>query len=226
MHETLPNLEDGLPVFPLAGITLFPHTHLPLHIFEERYRNLIEDTLRKPEPEHCFAMGSLVTDAGVEGLGDPPVFPVVGVGRVTEYSRLPDGRFMLVLRGIGRAQLSAERTTVNGYRVFNAQWMPDVAPPPGNGLESELALELRAIALTLLREHAEKFRDLLAEDIRLGPLTDMMSGYLPFRPEFKLEQMRTANVLHRAAKCISEIEAMLGTQPRKPIKPDDPTSLN
>jgi uncharacterized protein len=226
MSDNLPNIENGLPVFPLTGVTLFPNTLMPLHIFEQRYRNLVEDTLRKPESEHCFAMGTMLTEPGPKVLGNPPVFEVCGVGRITEYSRLPDGRFMLVLQGVARAQLVEELPNVNHYRVFNATWLNDIEPPPGNPLESELVIELRAIALTLLREQADRFKSMLADDIRLGVLTDMMCGYLPFKPEFKLEQLATTNVLHRAARCITELEAMLGTPPQKPVKPDEQASNN
>lgn len=225
MSADLPDLSLGIPVFPLPGMTLFPHTHLPLHIFEERYRNLMEDTLRKPESEHCFATGTLV-DAPGETLGDPPVYRYAGVGRVVEYSRMPDGRFMLVLQGIGRARLIDELPLVRGYRVFNAAWIEDVHTTAERTWEDNLGHELKALAVALLREQAEKFRRVLSNEIELGPLTDMLCGYLPFPPEFKLEQMSTPNVIERAAATISHLERMLGEVPQRPLKPDDPPASN
>jgi uncharacterized protein len=227
MAESRPDLSNGLPVFPLGGVTLLPHTRFPLHVFEQRYRNLINDILKRPQTEHCFAMGTLIEPGTTElALGMPPVFPVAGVGRVTEYSRLPDGRFMLILEGIGRVRLHAEHTLHNGYRVFHAEWIRDIQPPLGNPMEAELTQELRDIALTLLKGQEEQFKPLLHNELRLAALTDIMVGYLPFRAEFKLEQLSEPNVLQRAARCIAELEQMLGGTPARPVKPDDPVSMN
>jgi Lon protease-like protein len=225
MDEALPDLSQGLPVFPLPGITLFPHTHLPLHIFEERYRNLMQDTLAQPITQHCFAMGTLADIPAQGTLGDPPVMPVAGVGRLIEYSRTPDGRYMLVLRGVGRVKLTGEQPLRNGYRVFGCEWLPDVRPPHGATMERTLGIELRALALGLLRDQAERFRAILDDSIELGALTDMVSGYLPFDPEFKLQQMAEANVISRAAHAISELERMLG-QGGKPLHLDEPAPEN
>jgi Lon protease-like protein len=220
MDEDLPDLSAGIPVFPLPGMTLFPHTHLPLHIFEERYRNLMEDTLRRPDGEHCFAMGSVLPDGAHDTVGHPAVFRYAGVGRIDEYSRMPDGRFMLVLKGVGRVRLSGEREMVNGYRVFDAQWVRDFHPSPASEWERNLGQELKALAVALLREQAEKFREVLSHDLELGSLVDMICGYLPFPAEFKLEQMGTPNVIERAAATISHLERLLGDTPGKPVDPD------
>lgn len=225
MDDELPDLSRGLPVFPLPGITLFPHTHLPLHIFEERYRNLMDDTLAQPISQHCFAMGTLA-DMPAEGtLGDPPVLPVAGVGRLVEYSRTPDGRYMLVLRGVGRIKLQSEIQPRRGYRVFSCEWMQDVRPTQGVNWERNLSIELRALALSLLRDQADRFRAVLDESIDIGALTDMVSGYLPFDPDFKLQQVADANVISRAARAISELERMLGIS-GKPLHLDEPATEN
>lgn len=220
----LPSL-DAIPVFPLPGMTLFPHTHLPLHIFEPRYRALMEDTLLKPVNQHCFAMGTLLEAGAPDTLGDPPVWAIVGVGRLIEFSRMPDGRFMLVLQGIGRARLTQELEMVNGYRVFAAQWLADLTPAwPGNWAR-DLANELKTLALALLREEAEKFRRLLADQDDLSKLTDLICGYLPMPPEFKLSQLACLNVMERAAATIAQLESMLPTR-GKPLRPDSDPPRN
>lgn len=227
MADELPDIAYGLPVFPLPDMTLFPHTLLPLHIFEERYRNLMEDTLQKPEREHCFAMGALLTtESDEESLGDPPVHRYAGVGRIDEYTRHPDGRFVLVLKGIGRVRLTHENSVTRGYRSFGAEWLPDITPPAANMWERNLGVELKGLALALLREQAEKFRGMLSAHVELGELTDMITGYLPFPPEFKLQQMGTRNVIERAARTISQLERMAGIAPDKPLKLDDAPPVN
>lgn len=226
MSDELPELEHGIPVFPLPGMTLFPHTKLPLHIFEERYQHLMEDTLVKPDSEHCFAMGALLDEASDTTLGEPPVSRFAGVGRITEYTRSPDGRYMLVLKGVGRIRLTHEMSVVRGYRAFGAEWIQDVRPHASNSWERNLSVELKGLALALLREQAEKFRGLLSEDTELGALTDMVTGYLPFPPDFKLQQLATPNVIERAASAISQLEKMIGMAPDKPLHLDDAPPVN
>ena len=226
MTDELPEIAHVIPVFPLPGMTLFPHTNLPLHIFEERYRNLMEDTLVKPDDQHCFAMGALSDESSDATLGDPPVIRFAGVGRITEYTRAPDGRYMLVLKGIGRIRLTHEMSMSRGYRAFGAEWIPDVRPVSSRSWERNLSVELKGLAYTLLRDQAEKFRGILSEEIELGALTDMVTGYLPFPPEFKLRQMATANVIERAASAISQLEKMIGMAPDKPLHLDDAPPSN
>lgn len=226
MSDDLPVLDHGIPVFPLPGMALFPHTNLPLHVFEERYQNLMEDTLLKQDSQHCFAMGMLLEEAGDATLGEPPVSRYAGVGRIAEYTRSPDGRYMLVLKGVGRIRLTHEMSVVRGYRAFGAEWIIDVRPPSSRTWERNLSVELKGLALALLREQAEKFRGLLSEDIELGALTDMVTGYLPFPAEFKLRQMATPNVIERAASAISQLEKMIGMAPDKPLHLDDAPPVN
>jgi hypothetical protein len=89
-----------------------------------------------------------------------------------------------------------------------------------------LSVEVKALALALLREQAERFEGMLAEHVELGALVDMICGYLPFPPEFKLQQMETRNVIERAARVISQLERMAGVAPDKPLHLDDAPPVN
>ncbi|MDC1142239.1 LON peptidase substrate-binding domain-containing protein [Planctomycetota bacterium] len=226
MNNSQPDLSTPFPVFPLPGLTLFPHTHLPLHIFEERYRNLINDVFKRPNDDHWFGIGSQV-ESMVEGaIGDPPVFSTVGIGRIKEFTRMPDGRFMIVLRGVGRAKLTSEADKLNGYRNFNAMWMPDAEPPLDLDVADSMGVEIKALAVALLRDQADKFRSILLQDITLGHLCDMICGYLPLEPDFKLRMIDTPVVVTRAAAVISELEKMISIPRGKPLAMDDPPSAN
>jgi uncharacterized protein len=225
MTRHLPDLSHGLPVFPLPGMTLFPGNLLPLHIFESRYRNLMEDTLKHPAPGRFFAMGTQLNAAREDSFGDPPVFPVAGVGELVEYARLADGRFTLLLRGIGRVKLKGERPLRNGYRVFDAAWLPDAAPAVAPDFERKLALELKALTIHLVGEQGERLRDVLKHEIPLGPLTDLVAGALDFPAEFKLAQIASNNVVERAAAVIAFLEKLM-TARGKPLNLDGEAATN
>jgi Lon protease-like protein len=94
---------EELPLFPLPGVIFFPHTLLPLHVFEARYRQLTEHVLATHK--HLAVVHADVTrqDAPVCGVAR-----VAGVGRIVRHERLADGRFHLLLQGVGRAELLEE----------------------------------------------------------------------------------------------------------------------
>lgn len=104
---------ERLPMFPLPRTVLFPGVTLPLHLFEPRYRALAE---------HCVAGDRLLALAAVEPghedehLERPPVFPIMGLGRVVAEQRLPDGRWNVALRGLCRVELLAEHPPTAAFR--------------------------------------------------------------------------------------------------------------
>ena len=100
------NLElalEELPLFPLGGTVFFPHTLLPLHVFEPRYRQMTEQALVGTMHLAIVRLDDDRADAPVAGVAR-----VAGIGRIVHHERLPDGRFHLLLQGVGRAELLRE----------------------------------------------------------------------------------------------------------------------
>jgi len=88
-----------LPMFPL-GTVLFPHAVLPLHIFEERYRALVETCLRGDG-----RFGVVLIERGYEVGGGDSRFDVGTVARIVEAARTPDGRYLLATIGTERLRI-------------------------------------------------------------------------------------------------------------------------
>jgi len=86
-------------MFPLGSV-LFPHAALPLHVFEPRYRALVEDCLAG-EPE----FGVVLIERGSEVGGGDVRFDVGTVARIVEVSQFPDGRYALVALGTARLEV-------------------------------------------------------------------------------------------------------------------------
>lgn len=100
------DFSNPLPLFPLPGCVLLPHATVPLHIFEDRYRQLIRDVL---DSHGLVAMALLDThDQAVDSLGRRPVRSHVCIGYTIRHERLPDGRYNLLLQGICRARIREE----------------------------------------------------------------------------------------------------------------------
>src|SRR2546430_15968952 len=88
-----------LPMFPL-GTVLFPHAVLPLHIFEERYRSLVETCLQGDG-----RFGVVLIERGFEVGGGDTRFGVGTVARIVEAARTPDGRYLLATVGTERFRI-------------------------------------------------------------------------------------------------------------------------
>ncbi len=93
----------ALPVFPLPTAVLLPGTVMPLHLFELRYRQMIEDHLAKGGERIVVVRLQPGFEETYEGR--PPIFPIGGVGQILEHEQRADGTHDIVLRGVARAAL-------------------------------------------------------------------------------------------------------------------------
>lgn len=103
---------EKVPVFPLPNSVLFPHIELPLYIFEQRYRQMLED---------CLHGNSLIAIAllkkGWEMHQEPlPCYDTVGVGYVKISVQDQEGNFNIILKGVSRAKIS-EYIQWEPYRI-------------------------------------------------------------------------------------------------------------
>jgi len=124
-----------ISLFPLAGALLFPGTHLPLHIFETRYRALVRDALAR---DQLIGMVQPCDDNPV-----PSLYPVGCLGRIVESEALEDGRFNIVLLGLARFRIMKELDVTTPFRQVEAEIEPEeeehgmLAPAARAALEQE-----------------------------------------------------------------------------------------
>ena len=132
-----------LSIFPLPGALLFPGMHLPLHIFEPRYRALVTDAMARdrrigmiqPRPVHAREPER------------PPLFDIGCVGKIAEVEAMEDGRFNLILQGVALFRLVRELDVTTSFRQVEAELLP----APGDealsiARRSSLETESRAFA--------------------------------------------------------------------------------
>ena len=112
------DLPATIPVFPLPGALLLPRARLPLHIFEPRYLQMLEDTL-KTSHRLIGMIQPLPTPQGGGGTG---LHAIGCAGRVTAFSETEDGRYMITLSGISRFRLLRETTGFSPYRKADVSW--------------------------------------------------------------------------------------------------------
>jgi Lon protease-like protein len=95
-------LPDEVPVMPLPGAVLFPHALLPLHIFEPRYRAMLEHALRE---ERMFSV-ALIRPQRNQWKSTDDFFHVAGVGLIRACVGQTDGTSNLILQGLQRARFT------------------------------------------------------------------------------------------------------------------------
>jgi hypothetical protein len=198
-----------LPMFPLPGIVLFPHALLPLHIFEERYKQMARDVLSS---HRHLAMAMLESPDDALGSGRAPVRPIMGMGEVVVAHELPDGRFNLVVRGKVRVHLEEELPSDEPYRLITASVRDDL--PIANAADlSDADQSLRALVGRLaerIPEGGELLRQLVASQTAPHELSDALAAALVVDPHRRQRLLETRDGLRRIESVTAEVVAMIG----------------
>ena len=127
-----------IPIFPLAGAILFPRAQLPLHIFEERYREMVRDALA--------GKAQIGMIQPLEPGDHPSLYRVGCIGEVVGVEELDDGRFNIVLQGSTRFRLIAEADVGTAYRqadVDTAAYNDDEPDPLASVVRADVEREAR-----------------------------------------------------------------------------------
>lgn len=101
MDESIP-LPSQVPVMPLPGALLFPHALLPLHIFEPRYRQMLEHALRE---QRMFSV-ALLKSHRTDWTSSADFHDVAGVGLIRACVGRTDGTSNLILQGLQRVRFT------------------------------------------------------------------------------------------------------------------------
>ncbi len=119
--QTIADLPDSLPVFPLQGALLLPRARLPLNIFEPRYMAMVDDALAASR-----AIGMIQPKVPEQTVpSDHPDLHELGcAGRITSFEETADGRYLISLTGLCRFGIREELALRNGYRRVVADYAP------------------------------------------------------------------------------------------------------
>jgi uncharacterized protein len=229
MAMTVPQmaLPDVLAVFPLTGVMLLPGTVLPLHIFEPRYRAMVEDAL---EGGKVFGMIQPFTpqhdnrgpQPGADNM-EPDLYQVGCAGYIEKWEKFPDGRFFLQLKGVNRFRFSEELELQRGYRRVKVTYQdfPDAVLEQNwqcnrSAVLDALATYGKANGMQVRPEQAEKFSDL--------ELVNLLAVSLPFHPAEKQALLEAHNLNDREKMLVDLLR--LGAGPIDGDSEAPPRTLN
>jgi Lon protease-like protein len=200
-------------LFPLPNLVLYPHVMQPLHIFEERYREMLEDALAD---DRLIAMALL--EPGYEHDYDsrPPIAPHACLGKVVAQRRLDDGRYNLLLLGVERVRIVRELAPTRSFRQAKVELVEDrfdfASPKAAEKLQRQLVEAFRK-HLPCACQVPEQLEELLSRDLSLGLLTDLAAYALPLNLPVKQQLLAESRVSIRARTLLSQIKNGLIRRP-------------
>ena len=111
------DLPKQVPVFPLSNFIIFPKAAVPLNIFEPRYIDMINDSMKSNK-----TIGMIQPKTSAGGKNVPELHEVGCLGKITSFKETEDGRYLIELKGLIRFENIKELTTEKKYRILNVNY--------------------------------------------------------------------------------------------------------
>lgn len=207
-------VDFGRPIalFVLPNVGLLPHLSQGFHIFEPRYRQMVESAIAAGEGD---LDRSLPIAVAVAGDDEPDLIggirPVACVGRLSELERFPDGRFNIVLHGVCRARID-EIVPPEGSRLHAEAWLRPLELDEPESSMPEVRSTVRSLLqgprLSRLRLGELVRRIASLEDVPVSAMLDLV-GYWTFEDvDLRYQLLSHADSRERAAIVTRELQEL------------------
>ncbi len=111
------DLPKQIPIFPLSNFIIFPKTSVPLNIFEPRYIDMIDDSMKSNK-----LIGMIQPKTSTETTQIPDLHSIGCVGKITSFKETEDGRYLIDLKGLIRFEKKKELEVEKKYRVVEVDF--------------------------------------------------------------------------------------------------------
>ena len=111
------NLPNKIPVFPISNFIIFPKATVPLNIFEPRYIDMINDSMKSDK-----LIGMIQPKNSINKTIIPELHDVGCLGKITSFNETEDGRYLIELKGLLRFETIKELSNDKKYRTFEVDF--------------------------------------------------------------------------------------------------------
>jgi Lon protease-like protein len=207
-YEDRSQLPDILPIFPLPNVVLTPNASLPLFIFEERYKQMVQDCIAGDR----YLSVALLRQGWEQETGTPRPYPVAGFGRIVHAARLPNDCMDIVIQGMGRIRM-LDFHEERAYLRATVELVRPTYASDENLTEQAEAMKQRFLDLLDLKR-------VTASDVRMSlrllaspiDLVFFILARLPLDPYTKQEILQTAAVDEQITQIINILDMSRGAQ--------------
>lgn len=191
-------------IFPLPAPSLYPRIVQPLHIFEERYQEMMRDALKG---DGLIAMAVLKPGWETDYPSRPPLEQVACLGKIVTHHELDDGRFNLLLAGVARVRILEEIEPPLSFRRAQVELLEEEEPKLSDPAVSDLARRFAQAFRSALPHGAppEPLQQVFESDTPVGLLADLAAYTLPLSREVKQAALAEADPLARATQLLEAI---------------------
>ena len=194
------NFPKKIPIFPLSNFIIFPQTTVPLNIFEPRYVEMIQDSMKTNK------MIGLVQPKNNDEGSIPDLHKIGCLGKIIKFKDTSDGRYLIDLNGLTRFEITKEISNDKSYRMFEINYdnfKEDLSPENKNLKLSDLELIFKDLKLLFEKKgYIINWKSL--EKQNLNETINALSMASPFSLEEKQILLESKNLEVRKNK-IAEI---------------------
>ena len=195
------DLPKKISVFPLSNFIIFPKTTVPLNIFETRYLDMVNDSMKSNK-----LIGMIQPKSSENDDNSPKLHGIGCLGKITSFKETEDGRYMIELKGLIRFKVITEIKSQNTYREYEVDFKDyyhDLIEKKEELKFSELELIFKDLKLLFeKRDFIINWKEL--EKQSLDEIINALSMASPFTLEEKQVLLEARNLSIRKNK-IAEI---------------------
>ena len=201
------NFAGRVRLFPLPNLVLFPRVLQPLHVFEPRYKALLEEALAG---DVLIAMALLAPGWQQDYEGRPPLYPMCCIAGITTHQKLDNGRYNILLTGLRRARIERELPPDRPFREALVSLPADRENASSAAERPALRAKMCELVQRLLRrlpQAKEQFEQMLGASVPLGVLTDILAYTLQIDCAVKQQLLEELDVDRRATLLLDHLNA-------------------
>ena len=202
-------------LFPLPDLVMFPHVMQPLHVFEPRYRDLLNAAL---DSDGLIAMSLLAPGWETDYEDRPALLPHACLAKVVTHQRQENGEYNVLLLGLRRIQIETELPPTHSYREAKVTLLDDFCYSENDDHRPTLQAELTEKFQECLPSGQPAnpgVQELLSTEIPLGVLTDLVSFAIPMDMKTKFQLLAETDI-DRRAKLLLQAMQQIDTSPDEP----------